>query len=180
MNIFVLSLIPYVAAMYHCDKHVVKMILEYAQLLSTAHRLLDGYQVIELTDKGRKMKRWKLDDSNMESVLYKSTHINHPCVKWLIKSNNNYMWLYELFTHLCDRYTHIYGKIHSTDTKLRILLNTIPKNIPNKPITPFPQAMPEDYKVQDDPVTAYRIYYCYDKINFATWKISNKPWWFNN
>ena len=42
MNIFYLHENPEICAEYHCDKHVVKMILETAQMLSTAHRIIDG------------------------------------------------------------------------------------------------------------------------------------------
>ena len=42
MNIFVLDKDPHIAAQMHCDRHVPKMIVESAQMLSTAHRLLDG------------------------------------------------------------------------------------------------------------------------------------------
>ena len=111
MNVFYLDRDPVTAAKMHCDKHVVKMIIEYAQLMSTAHRVLDGEMYYGLTKNGRKIKRWKLN-SNMEDILYKASHINHPSAIWARQSNNNYNWLYCLFTALCDEYTHRYGKVH--------------------------------------------------------------------
>ena len=78
MNIFLLNENPLLCAEQHCDKHVVKMVIEYAQLMSTAHRYLDGELYGELTDKGRKIKRWRHPNSNMEATLYKASHVNHP------------------------------------------------------------------------------------------------------
>ena len=42
MNIFVLDRNPVIAAQMQCDKHIVKMIVESGQMLSTVHRMLDG------------------------------------------------------------------------------------------------------------------------------------------
>lgn len=173
MNIFVLHLNPKIAALYHCNVHLIKMILESAQILSTTHRLLDGRCITQ------KRKIWVLDDPYMEEKLYKSTHYNHPCVQWTTKSKKNYKWLYKLFYHLCKRYTNLYGKTHLCETKLLKVLKRYPKNIPNKPRTPFPQAMPDEYKVEGDPVTAYRIYYLYDKADIADWR-DQVPWWFTH
>ena len=69
MNIFVLDTNPKICAQYHVDKHVVKMILELAQILSTAHRVLDGIESISIQN-GRKLKSWELPDSR-EDILYK-------------------------------------------------------------------------------------------------------------
>ena len=81
MNIFYLSHNTQECAEMHVDKHVVKMILEYSQLLSTAHRVLDGVEYID-NSSGRKIKRWKLNWSAFEDTLYKATHINHPSAVW--------------------------------------------------------------------------------------------------
>lgn len=157
VNIFYLSNDAVEAAKWHLDRHVVKMILESAQLLSTAHRILDNCQ---------------------DPILYRITHKNHPSAVWVRKSVHNYNWLYELFIALCDEYTRRYGKIHLTDTKLRYVLNTPPKNIPNVPFTQPTQAMPNEYK-HEDSVIAYRQYYIHAKNKFATWKIpEHKPSWF--
>lgn len=177
MNIFVLHLNPKIAALYHCNVHLIKMILESAQILSTAHRLLDGKCVVHKTQNNRNVKRWVLDDPVMEEKLYKSTHTKHPCVIWTTQSKKNYKWLYKLFYYLCQRYTYLYQKTHLCQTKLLKILKRYPTNIPNIPRTPFPQAMPDEYKVHNDPVTAYRIYYIYAKSNIADWK-DQVPWWF--
>ena len=105
------------------------MVIEYAQLLSTAHRMLDGTQWIDASS-GRRIKRWRLDNSNMDGVLYKASHINHPSAIWVRQNNSQYQYMYNMFENLCEEYTYRYGKIHMTDSKLRELLVDSPKNIP--------------------------------------------------
>ena len=99
MNIFYLHHDVNKCAELHNDKHVVKMILEYAQLLSTAHRVLDGTLSIGLSETGRKQTRYVLPD-NRESKLYVATHINHPSAIWCRQSYANYVWLSKLLTEL--------------------------------------------------------------------------------
>ena len=60
----------------HCDKHVVKMIIEYAQLMSTAHRMIDGDEYTDLSINGRKIKRWRHPE--LDDVLMKASHAHHP------------------------------------------------------------------------------------------------------
>lgn len=170
MNVFYLNPDPILAAEYHLDKHIVKMPIEYAQLMSTAHRMLDGSEYIDSTS-GRKIRRWRLEDSR-EDVLYKASHINHPDNIWLRQSTGNYQFLYELFCAVCDEYTHRYGKIHKSDSDLREILKTPPKNMPVGKFTEPPQAMP-DYCKDSDTVTAYKKYYILEKKKFASWK--NRP-----
>jgi hypothetical protein len=158
MNIFVLDNDPYQAAQYHCDKHVVKMILETAQLLCTAHRELDG-------------------DDNVDPDLYRKTHKNHPSAKWVRESNNNYNWTWCLLDGLCKEYTLRYGKTHLTETKLLNKLQQLPHNIHIGYKTTQPQCMPDEYK-GDNTVDAYRKYYIGAKSNFAKWKNTPRPeWW---
>jgi len=176
MNIFYLHNDPVQCAQQHCDKHVVKMIIEYAQLLSTAHRILDGSCVLGYTKSGRSIKRYVLSDWR-DHTLYLASHINHPDNVWLRESSGNYTYLYELFVALCEEYTHRYGKVHATDTKLRTLLATAPKNIPIGPMTELPQAMPDHCK-HSNVVTAYKNYYIQEKKNFAKWKNRSTPKWF--
>lgn len=181
MNIFYLSKNPKEAAKYHLDKHVVKMILESAQLLSTAHRILDGNitqtTVITKTGKSRNTKRYVLLDQEKDSKLYNATHIHHPCAVWARENINNYMWLYQLFVALCEEYTYRYGKIHKTYTLLHTLLSESPKNISQEPFTQPAQAMPSEYK-NSDPVVAYRQYYIGAKSKFAKWTRQQTPDWF--
>lgn len=186
MNIFVLDYDQELCAQYHCDKHVVKMIVEYAQLLSTAHRLLDGtLTVVEYTTKTgktRKKKVYKLDDVR-EGILYKATHANHPSAVWARASLRNYQWLSCLLGWLCKEYTNRYGKIHKVQASgLMDRLYKHPKffNKTGAPInmTPFPQAIPEEYQCEDA-ADAYRAFYIGSKSRFAKWaKLNNTPEWY--
>lgn len=168
VNIFYLSHRTDLCAQYHVDRHVIKMILEYAQILSTAHRVLDGTKV------GRS---WVLPDSRDES-LYKATHFNHPSCVWARSSVGNYQWLSDLALALCDEYRHRYGaeKRHKTETVLALLAKRLPDNIPNGPFTDPTPALTEDLK--DLPsMEAYRIYYARDKRSLHSWKNRETPDW---
>lgn len=175
MNIFILDESPVIAARQHCDKHVVKMIIEAAQMLSTAHRILDGTEYQDKTRNGRRIKRWKLNENN--DNFYKAVHANHPSTIWTRKSKQNYQWHYELFTTLCDEYTYRYNKVHETDRKLRDLLKEPPKNIDDIGLTEWPQCMP-DYCKTNNPIQAYRNYYKNEKKDFAVWTTRQTPPWF--
>lgn len=83
MNVFYLSENPKECAEQHCDKHVVKMIIEYAQLMSTAHRILDGTEYEDRTANSRRIRRWRMGGNYKEALLYKASHINHPSAIWL-------------------------------------------------------------------------------------------------
>jgi hypothetical protein len=161
MNIFVLSKNVRKCARYHGNKHVIKMILESAQMLCSAHIILDNVKVIEDVD------------------LYKLTHKNHPCTIWTRTTSSNYKWLYDLFYELCEEYTYRYGKIHLCDTKLKNILVFVPKNIPIGPMTDFALAMPDECK-QEDAVESYRTYYRTDKRHLCEWKKREVPEWFEN
>ena len=176
MNIFYLNRNPVQCAREHCDKHVVKMIIEYAQLLSTAHRVLDGEQYVDASS-GRRIKRWLLNDDR-EDVLYKASHINHPSAIWARQSTSNYQFLYNLFTALCDEYTHRYGKVHKTDTLLRQKLAQLPTLLCQIVPTEVPQAMPDHCK-RSNVIDAYRNYYIKEKAGFCKWTNPNIPEWFN-
>lgn len=186
MNIFILDNDPIKAAQLQCDKHVVKMIVESAQMLSTVHRMLDGVMERRPSKSGSMIQYFKLDDER-EYVLYKACHFNHPCTVWSRESCMNYDWHYTHFTALCDEYTYRYGKIHSSDTKLRKLLKTKPKMIPHKTmITPFKLAMgsnPECVVVGlngTDAVESYRAFYHTKQERFKMdWTKRNVPEWFN-
>jgi hypothetical protein len=100
MNIFYLDENYETAAKQHLDKHVVKMIIEYAQLMSTAHRVIDGTQWYDKTAAGRRIARWEHPNSEQDQILYKASHINHPSGIWARESFSNYMWLYSLWEEL--------------------------------------------------------------------------------
>lgn len=173
MNLFYLHKDPEISATLHCDKHVVKMIIEYAQMLSTAHRMLDGKQYTDASS-GRRIQRWRLDNSNMDGVLYKASHINHPSTRWVRENAIQYQYAYDMFTNLCDEYTHRYGKVHATDMKLRELLNELPKNITLGQWSEPPQCMPDDVKMESA-LDAYHKYYAVYKKEFARWTKRDVP-----
>lgn len=175
MNIFYLSKDPKTCAIYHCDKHVVKMILEYAQLLSTAHRVLDGTKIKVPSNSGKRMVwQYKLDDSR-EDILYKVAHENHPASVWVRGSSNHYYWLWRLWFNLCKEYQERYGKIHSTYTKLQSHLSIAPDNISSTEWIDPPLCMPEKYW-HNNTVLAYRTFYQKEKRPFCTWKNAIPNW----
>lgn len=145
MNIFLLDKDPLVAAKLHCDKHVVKMIVEYAQLLSTAHRQL-GYS---------------------GDACYKQTHRNHPAAVWARSSVSNYSWLLRLLKACLAEYTHRYGRVHAT-SRIVPFLEHPPEKLEDAGLLEFPQTMPEQYRAAD-PVAAYQKFYLAEKMHFAKW-----------
>ncbi len=157
MNIFYLDRDPKIAAEMHCDKHVVKMILESAQMMSTAHRVLDG------------------DAYADDKRLYKVAHKNHPCTVWVRSSRDHYDWLFQLWVHLLEQYTTRYGKYHKSELLLHGLC-TDPKAIQRNGFVDPPQCMPA-YCKNDDTVEAYRTYYLLEKMSFAQYRNGNKPYW---
>ena len=179
MNIFVINKDPVIAAKEQCDRHVVKMIVESAQMLSTAHRMLDGIMERRPSKSGSMIQYYKLDDDR-EGLLYKACHFNHPSTIWTRESRANYIWLYEHFTALCDEYTHRYGNVHMSDMKLRHVLKRIPDNVPNSSLTPFKLAMGSNPECMlSDPVESYRSYYKTKKTRFAMkWTKREVPSWF--
>jgi hypothetical protein len=181
MNIFYLNENPKQCAEEHLDKHCVKMILEYAQLLSTAHRILDGKVYEALTEGGRKIKRWKLDNHNLETLLFKASHVSHPSAIWCRANVQNYMWLAELLEWCCAEYTHRYGKVHSVEQSglMQSLKNNFPKNLPIGEFTEPTPAMPDDCKVAGDSLASYQKYYIEKKRLFAKWTNRPMPSWFS-
>jgi len=184
MNIFYLHNDPKICAEMHNDKHCIKMILEYCQLLSTAHRVLDGEMYIDKTVNNRNIKRWRLLD-NRESILYSATHINHPSAVWVRKSIGNYYWLSNLLVDLCKEYTYRYGKVHKCerDGLVQLLHDCTPDNMHVIAFTEPTPAMPDDVKIAGDSLASYRNYYISNKQHLASWKgkvnSRNIPEWFN-
>lgn len=134
MNIFYLAHNPQSAAQMQCDKHVVKMILETAQLLSTAHHELGG------------------------TGPYKVTHRNHPSAVWARSNKKHYIWLWAHFRALSQEYTKRYGKVHKTWERCSEALREAPEGIPDIEWTDPPQCMPDNCKHKST-VIAYRRYY---------------------
>jgi hypothetical protein len=172
MNIFVLDPDAATSARMMCDKHVVKMILESCQLLSTAHHVLDGEPVMT---KGKK-KEYKTF-SNGNTNICRCTMINHPCTIWARETRANYLWLWKHAHALCKEYTRRYGKVHVMEKMLMDELYDPPANITKGKLTPFAQAMPDEYR-NSDAVIAYRNYYINEKARFAKWKNCEVPEWF--
>jgi len=179
MNIFYLHHDPKTCAEMHNDKHCVKMIIEYAQLMSTAHRLLDGEEYLDKTSNGRSIKRWRLEGES-DKLMMKASHINHPSAVWTRASRQNYIWIYRLWYYLCEEYTYRYGKTHAVEIRMkRSELYLPPKNIVSSEFYSPTPAMPDTYKVAGDSITSYRNYYIGGKQHLASWKKRNIPEWFN-
>jgi hypothetical protein len=179
MNIFYVDKDPRVAAENLVDRHVIKMILETAQLLSTAHRLLDGTEYVGTSQSGRKAKRWRLPDDR-DTILYSATHINHPSAVWCRQNRSNYEWLFAHFIYLCKEYTYRYNnKIHKCEMNDLFVdrLSRFPTNLPYGDFTPVTPAMAEQYIVSDDSVTNYRNYYRQGKIHLHKWTKRQPPEW---
>lgn len=170
MNIFYLSSDVKKCAQWHVDKHIVKMPLETAQLLSTAHRVIDGTsQTITVP---RKKTVWLLPDDR-QTVLYAATHVNHPSAIWSRQTDANYLWLYRLFVSLLAEYTHRYGKIHGC-AKLLPPLSILPRHIPRGAFVEPPLAMPDNCK-RKTAIESYHEYYRVHKQSFASWKHRETP-----
>ena len=180
MNIFYLHEKPKICAQYHVDKHCVKMIVESAQLLSIAHRILDGHEIVGHTQTGRKAKRWVLPDSR-ETILYHATHVNHPSAIWCRKNDKNYMWLAELMEELCIEYTYRYERVHKKqEIDLLCKLKKIPTNIPISQFTQPTPAMPDQYKILGNSLQSYHNYYNGEKQRMFNWKKRQVPEFINN
>ena len=145
MNIFYLDKDPAKAASYFYDKHKVKMILESAQMLCTAHHHY----------------------GNGDNVPYKKAHYNHPSTIWCRQNAIQYMWLYDHMIALGEEYTKRYKKTHLTIIKCKEVLKQLPPTIPDSTFTEPPQCMPDHHKVPDCSVTAYWNYYEQDKHTVA-------------
>ena len=158
MNIFYFVLSS-LSAQAQPDKMLVKMPLETAQMLCTAHRELDGDKYAD------------------EVGLYKRAYWNHPCTVWARESSANYFWLYKHFLALGKEYTFRYGKTHNSVDKLARALFKQPDNIKRIGMTPLAQAMPDKYK-NDDPIKAYRDY-CINEKHYAKWEKGRAMpnWW---
>lgn len=163
MNIFYLDECPLKAAKYHCDNHVSKMVLETAQLLSS---LWYKYPT----------EIYGLNNTIDEGKIYSPTHSNHPCCTWLTQSNQNYAYLINLGLSLSREFKFRYYKEHESSKIIKYLASKpVPKKIPIMDTTTHPAlAMPDMYKVPNDPVQSYRNYYKYGKSSLL--KYTNRPW----
>lgn len=152
MNIFVLDSNIERCARFHCDQHVSKMILESAQLLCTA-----------------------LNKKGLETP-YRSTHAKHPCVLWVEASYDNFSWLRKLALALNREYRYRFQK--EVDHRSVAVIKEISSyRYEAVGLTPFAQAMPDEYKVPGDAVAAYRRFYIGEKLSFARWTRRRRPGW---
>jgi len=155
MNIFILDEDPSGSARMLGDRHVVKMILESAQMLCLAHSLCGDPNLLP---ENWRNQAWK----------------NHPCSKWVRASLQNYIWLANHAVELCNEYTYRYGKIH----KLSVLVSWLLANSPlleNKGLLPFAAATGEIHEA--DSVSTYRRYYFEHKTHLMVWTKREPPTW---
>lgn len=152
MNIFACDRESHQAAIWLPDKLVVKMPLETAQILCTALWNAGG------------------------TAPYLPTHSKHPCVLWAGQTAGNWEWLVEHGLALCDEYEHRYGKVHQSRN---VILTVAPLGPDSGPLAPFAMAMPDQYKLDGDPVESYRRFMVAEKTRYATWKYADRipPWW---
>jgi len=153
MNIFILDKNIEQCARYHCDQHVGKMVLESTQILCTA-----------------------LNKKGFETP-YRSTHVKHPSVLWAEESLDNFRWLAELATALNREFCWRFDR-EEDHSSMHVLRQIEHIEFESRGLTEFPQAMPEQFKVPGDPVSAYRAFYIGEKAKFARWKKREVPNWF--
>lgn len=188
MNIFVLSYDAESAASMMCDKHIPKMIVESCQMLSTAHRVLDGQEYMDKTATGRSVKRWRLKDQELEDELHHACYVNHPCTQFCRDNRYNYLWLYRHLQRMLQEYLYRFSpdRGHACETVVRLLCNP-PSNIPSGSTTngiDWAVAMPDVYKVYDvqgrpEVVSSYRNFYIRSKSRFAKWRnLGQMPSWY--
>lgn len=163
MNIFALHESTRACAQMHCDKHVVKMILESGQIMCTVHH--------------------KFPNKKMEyTIPYKPTHANHPCVLWTQSSLGNYIWLYNLTKHLNDEYRHRYNRTFNHKTWDAVKDLPYP-SIPTTGMTPWARAMPDEYKIdihedrKQNVIESYRKYYILGKQSLLHYTNRERPYW---
>jgi hypothetical protein len=178
MNIFVLDNDPQYAAIMMCDKHVVKMIVESCQLMSTAHHVLDGQEIVRVAKNGRKFHTYETTNLPGSPNFLRCTMINHPCTIWTRESISNYQWVWVHTNELLHQYSIRYNKDHTYTNLVKQTLVNAPRKLQALQQTPFAQAMPDQYKNRDA-VEAYRQYYIHEKARFAKWKAGNTPLWFS-
>lgn len=169
MNRFVTNLDPVIAAQDQCDKHLRKMVIEEAQMLSTAIRENHPHMVVP--------------------DLYKSVHQSHPCTLWAGASASNWLWAYKHWQGLADEYEHRFAKEHKTIRIMRPVLNEIRNRTDfmtswsNVLYTPHPQCFGKwPHKTHEDwPVAAYRAYirdYKTTVMKEMVWTGRQPPTWF--
>ena len=160
MNIFFLDKDPVKAAEMYCDKHKVKMILEFAQIACTNIQLLGLVK----------------PEDQLNFKLYKPVHKNHPSTKWAREADGNVRWFFTHALALCKVYTQCYGKVHKSQAVIEGCWGIHSKHLEDNRITEFAVAI-KDFPKLNDPVETYRNYYVQDKHKFAKWKNEVPDWY---
>jgi len=183
MNIFVLHEDPKIAAQMHCERHILKMIIEHTQMMAATYYHTIGIsrkkEILENQEKVSTLfSGFPRKDENGNDKPYMISHINHPCTVWTRTSLSNFNWLLDCTKALCEEFTYRYKGKHSVEAIIDWMYTNPPK-IEDIGLTPFAQAMPEFYRGKD-PIEAYRKYYAfktsYMKVN---WKLEERipTWW---
>jgi hypothetical protein len=159
MNIFFLDWDPKLSAIFACNKHIIKMVIESTQLLYTVYHLNQPELLL-----------------NSQLTPYKITHKNHPCSKWIRENFSNFLWLLTLSWEYCKEYTYRYNKVHSCEKHILWMVHHLPTNLSYSSMTLPVQAMPEKYKCIDA-VEAYRKYYIGEKLRFVKYTKREVPFW---
>lgn len=185
MNIFALDSDPRFAARYHFDKHVIKMVTEYAQLLSTAHRICDGEPgTIVREEQTRNYEHALPEDKNHIPLV---SHVNHPCAIWARDNTANYMWLFDLYRFVAREYSIRYSgseeaeRQHAAFSRYHEALSEPPENCRElKRRRPFVVCVPDEFK-RNEAVQSYRSYYKYGKKpSLHEWRVRGIPYWWGN
>ena len=189
MNTFILSNDPKEAALFHCNRHVIKMILESAQMLCASHwihLLRSAGKEVDNFKRIRDAQSWAFSNTPVDfHPPWRMSHLRHPCTLWTAENISNYNWQLSLCESLLEEYTARYdGKTHKAKLVADWLKTNKPIDIVDAPLTNFPVCMKDDFKVYKsegiiDVVASYRNYYVKDKVRFAKWEPrSTTPEWF--
>ncbi|UCM93089.1 pyrimidine dimer DNA glycosylase/endonuclease V [Candidatus Tisiphia endosymbiont of Melanophora roralis] len=158
MNIFITNICPILSAQALDNKRVLKMIVESAQLLSTA--IFCNSQIVY-------------------PDIYKPTHLKHPCTIWASSNRNNWFWLSEHLIALCHEYTHRYHKKHKTQQLISNLLKYSSHLIDDNNMTPFVNCTKSDY-LQIDFSNHSNTFKAYQQYLTVKWNNDIiKPKWTN-
>jgi hypothetical protein len=178
MNIFVLDRNQELCAQYHNNKHIVKMILESTQLLSTAYYEYGPVSSFAVSENESIIfyNNQKIEGFPRLS-FYKPTHRNHICAKWARSTQQNWEWLLKLGKELCKEYTFRFKKTHSCESILEWMELNPPKLKDDK-LEEFVCAMPKVYyETVENPIISYRLYYTFGKDHLANWGNRGEPQW---
>jgi hypothetical protein len=157
MNIFFLASDPKESVSYYVNTHVNKILIEIAQMLSTAH--------------------YYYNPKYNSYFYYKPVMKNHPMNKWVRQNTANYNYAYKLYIALCEEYKYRFGRTHLSEN-YKDALKYAPISIPSSnKITQPPLCIKEDC-ILDNTIESYRMYYIQHKKHLAKWKNRDKPYWY--